>query len=239
MDQWNRIESLETHPYTFSKSIFDKGGMNIVVQSSSCVQLFVTPWTAACQTSLSLNISWSLPKFISITSLMLSSHLILWCSLILLPSVLALGTSQISQLFTSDDQNTGASASASVLPISIQGWFPLRLTALISLLSKDSQESSPAPQFEGTNSLALRLLYSPISQPYMVTGKIIALTIWTFVSRVIFLLFNILSRFVTVFLPRSNCLLISWLQSSSVVILEPKKRKSTTTSTFPLLFPMK
>ena len=161
MDQWNRIESLETHPYTFSKSIFDKGGMNIVVQSSSCVQLFVTPWTAACQTSLSLNISWSLPKFISITSLMLSSHLILWCSLILLPSVLALGTSQISQLFTSDDQNTGASASASVLPISIQGWFPLRLTALISLLSKDSQESSPAPQFEGTNSLALRLLYSP------------------------------------------------------------------------------
>ena len=161
MDQWNRIESLETHPHTFSKSIFDKGGMNIVVQSSSCVQLFVTPWTAACQTSLSLNISWSLPKFISITSLMLSSHLILWCSLILLPSVLALGTSQISQLFTSDDQNTGASASASVLPISIQCWFPLRLTALISLLSKDSQESSPAPEFEGINSLALCLLYSP------------------------------------------------------------------------------
>ena len=71
-----------------------------------------------------------------------------------------------------------------------------------------------------------------LSQPYMTTGNTIALTIWNFVNRVMSLLFNIPSRFVIVFLPRSNHLLISWLQSLSAVILEPKKRKSVTTSTF-------
>ena len=62
-----------------------------------------------------------------------------------------------------------------------------------------------------------------LSHPYMTTGKTIALTRWTFVSKVMSLLFNTLSRFVIVFLPRSKCLLISWLQSLSTVILEPKK----------------
>ena len=71
-----------------------------------------------------------------------------------------------------------------------------------------------------------------LSQLYMTTGKTIALTIWTFVSRVTSLLFNTLSRLGIAFLPRSNRLLISWLQSPSTVILEPKKRKSVTTSTF-------
>ena len=73
-----------------------------------------------------------------------------------------------------------------------------------------------------------------LSQLYMTTGKTIPLTIRTFVGRVMSLLFNILSRFVIVFLPRSNRLLILWLGSPSVVILEPKKRKSVTTSTFSL-----
>ena len=72
-----------------------------------------------------------------------------------------------------------------------------------------------------------------LSPPYVTTGKTIALTIWTSVSRVMSLLFNTLSRFVTAFLLRSNHLLISWLQSPSTVILEPKKRKSVTTSNFP------
>ena len=63
-----------------------------------------------------------------------------------------------------------------------------------------------------------------LSQPYMTTGKTIALTIQTFIGKVMSLLFNTLSRFVIVFLLRSNCLLISWLQSPSAVILEPKKR---------------
>ena len=67
----------------------------------------------------------------------------------------------------------------------------------------------------------------------MTTGKIIAFTVWTFVSKVMCLLFNTLSSFVIAFLPRSKCLLISWLQSPSTVILEPKKLKSVTASTFP------
>ena len=71
-----------------------------------------------------------------------------------------------------------------------------------------------------------------LSHPYMTTGKTIALTRWTFVGKVMSLLLNMLSRLVIAFLPRSNCLLILWLQSPSTVILDPKKRKSITTSTF-------
>ena len=71
-----------------------------------------------------------------------------------------------------------------------------------------------------------------LSQLYTSTGKAIALTRWTFVSKVMSLLFNSMSRLVIAFLPRSRCLLISWLQSPSAVILEPKKRKSVTASTF-------
>ena len=70
-----------------------------------------------------------------------------------------------------------------------------------------------------------------LSHPYMTTGKTIALTRWTFVGKGISLLFNILSRLVITFLPRSKCLLISWLQSPSAVILEPRKIKSDTVST--------
>ena len=70
-----------------------------------------------------------------------------------------------------------------------------------------------------------------LSQLYMTTGKTIGLTIWTFVGRIISLLFNTLPRFVIAFLPRSKHLLISWFQSPSAVILEPKKIKSDTVST--------
>ena len=72
-----------------------------------------------------------------------------------------------------------------------------------------------------------------LSHLYMTTGKTIALTVWTFVSKVMSLLFNMLSRFVIAFFLRSKCLLISWLQSPSTVILEPKKIKSVTASSFP------
>ena len=72
-----------------------------------------------------------------------------------------------------------------------------------------------------------------LSQLYMTTGKTIALTRWTFVGKMMALLFNMLSRFVIAFLPRSKHLLISWLQSPSTVILKPKKMKSVTASTFP------
>ena len=73
----------------------------------------------------------------------------------------------------------------------------------------------------------------------MTTGKTIALTIWTFVGKVMSLVFNVLSRLVIAFLPRSKHLLISWPQSASAVILEPKKIKSFTVSMFPYLFAMK
>ena len=78
-----------------------------------------------------------------------------------------------------------------------------------------------------------------LSQLNMTTGKTIALTVWTFVCKALPLLFIILSSFVIAFIPRSKPLLISWLQSSSSVILDPRKIKSVTVSTFPHLFAMK
>ena len=121
----------------------------------------------------------------------------------------------------------GASASTSVLPMNIQDCFPLGWTGLISLLS---QESSLAPQFKSINSVVLSFLYGLTLTSIRTTGKTTALTRWTFVSQVMSLLFNILSRLVIAFLPKSKCLLISWLQSPSAVILEPKKIKSVSVS---------
>ena len=100
------------------------------------VPLFATPWTAACQASLSFTIFVSLFKLMPIESVMPSNHLILCCPLLLLSSIFS-GISDFSSELASGGQSTGASASAlaSVLPMNIQGWFPLGLTGLISLLS--------------------------------------------------------------------------------------------------------
>ena len=107
----------------------------VVVQSPSLVQLFETPWNAARLASLSFTISWSLPEFMSIASVTPSSPGILWALFsFCLQSFPASGTFPMSSWFISDDQNTGASTS--VLPMSIQGWYPLRLTGLISWLSR-------------------------------------------------------------------------------------------------------
>ena len=92
---------------------------------------------------------------------------------------------------------------------------------------RDSQESSPAPQFKSISSLVLSFIVQ-LLHPYMTTGKSIALTRQTFVGKVMSLLFNMLPRLVITFLPRSKRLLISWLQSPSAVIWEPKKIKSVT-----------
>ena len=105
----------------------------------------------------------------------------------------------------------------------IDFWCLVTMTGLISLMSEGSQESSPASQFKDINSLALCLLYSPVLTTVRATGKTIALTTQTFFDKVKSLLFNNLCRFVRAFLPRSNHLLISWLQSPSTVILEPKR----------------
>ena len=99
--------------------------MHFIVQSLSCAQLLVAPWTAACQASLSFTVSQSLHKIMAIELVMLSNHLIL-CCLLLLQSFPASGSFSMSQLFASDSQSIGAAAS----------WFPLGLTGLISLLSK-------------------------------------------------------------------------------------------------------
>ena len=132
------------------------------VESLSLVWLFVTPWITAHQASLSIINSRSLLKLVSIESVMPSSHLILCYPLLLLPPI---PTS--IRVFSNEStlpmrcQSIGVSASASVLPMNIQdlslGW-----TGWISLQSKDSQESSPTPQFKSINSLALSFLHSPI-----------------------------------------------------------------------------
>ena len=103
-------------------------------------------------------------QIMSIESMMLSNHLLLCCSLLLLLSPSSFPASEcfpVSWLFTSGGQSIEASAAATVLPRNIQDWFPLGLTGWISLQSKDSQESSPAPQLKSINSLALSLLYGP------------------------------------------------------------------------------
>ena len=106
---------------------------HFVVQSLGHVQLSVTPWTAACQVFLSFTISWSLLKFMSIELVMPPNQLILCHLILLLPSIFP------SIRFFSNKmalQSTEASSSASFLSMNIQGWFPLGLTGLISLLSK-------------------------------------------------------------------------------------------------------
>ena len=135
----------------------------------------------------------------------------------------------MSQLFEAVGQSIGVSASASVLPVNIQDWFPLELTGLISLQSKGPWRvhSSKASILQCSAFFVVQL-----SHPYMTDRKNTALTMWTFAGKIMSLLFNILSRFVIAFLPRSKHLWISWLQSPSAVILETKKIKSVTVSTF-------
>ena len=135
----------------------------------------------------------------------------------------------MSLFFASGGQGFRVSASASVLPMNIQDWFPLGLTGLI-LQSKRLSESSPTPHFKASILWHSAFSMVQLPHPYMTMGKTIALTRWTFVGKVICLFFNTQSRFVIAFLPRSKCLLISWLQSPSAVILEPKKKKSVTVS---------
>ena len=106
----------------------------VVVQLISHVQLFMTPWTAAHQTSLSFATSKSLLKLMSIELVMSSNHLILSRPLLFLPSLQASGYFLMSQLFASSGPSTGASAS--VLPMNIQDWLPLELTGLVCLQSK-------------------------------------------------------------------------------------------------------
>ena len=144
------------------------------------------------------------------------------------PSFPASGSLQMSQLFASGGQSIGVSASASVLPMNTQDWTPLGWTNWVqeTLKSLLQHHSSTASILQHSAFLIVQL-----SHPYMTTRKTTALTRRTFVGKVMSLLFSMLSRLVITFLPRSNHLLISWLQSPSPVVLEPPKIKSATVST--------
>ena len=161
------------------------------VQSQSRVWLFVTSWIAACQASLSITNSPSLVKPTSIESVMPSSHFILCRPLLLLPPI-----SQHQSLF---QWVNSLHEVAKVLEFQLQhhsfqrnpGADLLQNGLVGSPCSpRDSQESSPTPQFKSINSSALSLLHSPTLTSYMTTGKTIALTRWTFVGKVMSLLFN-------------------------------------------------
>ena len=138
----------------------------------------------------------------------------------------------MSWLFTSGGQSIGVSAS--VLPMNIQDWFPkmdwLDLLEIQGTLKSLIQHHSSKESILWCSAF----FTVQLSHPYVTTGKTIALTRWTLVSKVMSLLLNMLSRLVITFLPRSKHLLISWLQSPSAVILEPRKIKS---DCFPINLP--
>ena len=171
-----------------------------------------SPSSGACSNSCPL--SWWCYPTISSSVIPLSSCLL---------SFPASESFTVSQLFTSGSQSTGASASAAVLSMNIQGWFPLRLTGLIFLQLRGlvrvfSKTTVWKHQFFG----AQPFFMVQLSHQYMSTAKTIALTIQTFVGKAMSLFFHMLSRFVIAFLPRSKHLLISLVHSPATVILEPK-----------------
>ena len=130
----------------------------------------------------------------------------------------------MNQLFASSGQRIGISASA--FPMNeYSGLVSFRIDWFgLLTVQRDLEESSPAPQCKSVSSSVLRLLCDPALTSVHDYWKNHGLTVWTFVRKVMSLLFNMLSKFFIAFLPRSKCLLISWLQSPSAVILEPKKR---------------
>ena len=203
------------------------------VQLLSYVWLFVTPWIVAHQASLSITNSQNSPKLLSIESVMPSSHLILCHPLLLLPphppsirvfsneSTLCMRWSQ----YWSFSFSISPSKEHPGLISFRMDWMDL-LAVQGTLRSLLQHHTSKAPILQCSAFFTVQL-----SHLYMTTGKTIALTRRTFVGKVISLLLSRLSRLVITFIPRSKRLLISWLQSPSAVILEPKKIKSVTVST--------
>ena len=182
---------------------------------------------SACQASLSVNNSRSLLKLMSIKPMMPSSYLILCLPLLLLPSIFPNIRVFSNESVLCIRWPKYWSFSFSISPsnkysglISFRiDWFDL-LAVQASLKSLLQHHSSKASILQCSAFFIVQL-----SHPYMTTGKTIALTRWAFIGKVISLLLNMLCRLVKTFLPRSKSILISWLQSPSAVILEPKKIK--------------
>ena len=178
-------------------------------------------------------ISRSPPKPVSIESMMPSNHLILWHPLLLLPSIFPSirvfsneSTLQIRwPKYWTFSLNISPSSGHPGLISFRMDWLDL-LAVQGTLKNLLQYHSSKASILRCSAFFTVQLSY-----PYMTTGKTIALTRQTFVGKVMSLLLNMLSNLVITFLPRSQCLLISWLQSPSAVILEPRKIKSDTVST--------
>ena len=203
------------------------------VQSFSRVRLFATPWTATRQASLSTTNSWSIPKLMSIESVMSSNHLILCCPLLLppsiFPSIKVISNESALHIrwlkYCSFPFNISPSNEhPGLISFRIDWLDPLAVQGTLKSLLQ--HHSSKASILQHSAFFIVQLSY-----PYITTGNTIALTRRTFVGKVMSLLFHMLSRLVITFLPRSKHLLISWLQSPSAVILEPKKIKSNTVST--------
>ena len=209
------------------------------VKSLSRVWLFVTPWTTTHQASLSTTNSWSLPKLMSTESVMPSNHLILCHCLLLLPSIFP-----SNRVFSNESTllirwPKYRSFSFNMSPSSeYSGLFSFRMDWLNLFAVQGTLKS--LLQYHSSKASILwcsAFFMVQLSHPYMSTEKTIVLTRWTFVGKVMSLLFNMLSRLVITFLPRSKCLLISWLQSPSAVILEPPKINSDTVSTVSIYLP--
>ena len=152
----------------------------VVVQSLSPVWLLVNPWTATRQTSLSFTISWSLLKLLSIESVMPSNYFILCCPLLLLPSIIP-----SIRVFSNETggQSIRASASASVLPMKIQDWFPLGLTCCIFFQSKKHLRVFSNTTVQSIISSVLNLLYGSTLSFIDDYWKNVALTIWTLLAK--------------------------------------------------------
>ena len=206
----------------------------------SHVWLFVTPWIAAHQASLSITNFQSLLKLMSIESVMPFNHLILCHPLLLLPPV-----PPSIRVFSSDSALWMRwpkywSFSFSINPSSeYSGLISFRMDSLDLLAVQGTLKSLHHHSSKASILRCSAFFRVQLSHLYMTTGKIIALTTQTFVGKVMSLLFNMLSRLVKTVLPRRKNLLISWLQLPSVVILEPKKINLSLFLIFPHLFAMK
>ena len=203
------------------------------VQSLSHVWLFATPWIAARQASLSITNSQSSLKLMSIESVMPSSHLIFCRPLFFLPPI-----PPSTRVFSSESTLRIRwpkywSFSFSIISSKEHpGLISFRMDWLDLLAGQGTLKSLLQHHSSKASILRCSAFFTvQLSHPYMTIGKTIALTRWTFVGKVMSLLFNMLSRLVITFLPRSKRLLISWLQSPSAVILESKKIKPDTVST--------
>ena len=202
-------------------------------QSFSRVWLFATPWIAAHQASLSITNSQRSLRLTSIESMMPSSHLILCRPLLLLPPI-----PPSIRVFSNESTIRTRwpkywSFSFSIITSKeVPGLISFRMDWLDLLAGQGTLKSLLQHHSSKASILQCSAFFSvQLSHPYMTTGKTIDLTRRTLVGKVMSLLLNMLSRLVITFLPRSKRLLISWLQSPSAVILEPKKIKSATVST--------